>query len=148
MFISQIFFFIIKSCWFFIILTIRFFITLTIWSSNTIPGQKIRADSFRKAPEIAGSGSSIPTGNFLDFFRWIPINSLYFSVGTGRRSSEKSEKFPVGILLPIPVISVAFLQDPAGSGRRNLRPAMTIRFFITLTIWSFNTMTILSFITI
>ncbi len=49
--------------------------------------------SCRKAPEIAGSGSSIPTGNFLDFFRWIPVNFMCFPAGTGRKSSEKIRKF-------------------------------------------------------
>ena len=49
--------------------------------------------SHRRAPEIAGSGSSIPTGNLLDFFQWIPINSLCFPAGTGRKSSEKIRKF-------------------------------------------------------
>jgi len=33
----------------------------------------------------------------------------------------KSKKFPVGILLPLPAISGAFLQDPAGFSDRNLR---------------------------
>ncbi len=45
--------------------------------------------SCRKAPEIAGSGSSIPTRNLLDFFRWIPVNFLCFLAGTGGKSSEK-----------------------------------------------------------
>jgi hypothetical protein len=34
---------------------------------------------------------------------------------------KKSKKFPVGILLPLPAISGAFLQDPAGFSGRNLR---------------------------
>jgi hypothetical protein len=28
-------------------------------------------------------GSSIPTGNFSDFFQWIPTNFLCFPEGTG-----------------------------------------------------------------
>jgi hypothetical protein len=54
------------------------------------------AGSCRKAPEIAGSGSSIPTGNLLDFFRWIPVDFLCFPAGTGRKSSEKIRKFSGG----------------------------------------------------
>jgi hypothetical protein len=54
------------------------------------------AGSCRKAPEIAGSGSSIPTGNLLDFFRWIPVNFLCFSAGTGRKSLEKIRKISGG----------------------------------------------------
>ncbi len=38
-------------------------------------------------------GSSIPTGNFLDFFRWISVNSVWFPAGIGRTSSEKTRKF-------------------------------------------------------
>jgi hypothetical protein len=45
-------------------------------------------------------GSSIPAGNCPDFFPWIPVNFLCFPAATGRKSSEKSENFPVGILLP------------------------------------------------
>jgi hypothetical protein len=33
-------------------------------------------------------------------FRSIPANFLCFPAGTGRKSSEKTEKFPAGILLP------------------------------------------------
>ncbi len=54
------------------------------------------AGSCRKAPEIARSGSSIPTGNLLDFFRWIPVNFLCFPAGTGRKSSEKIRKISGG----------------------------------------------------
>jgi hypothetical protein len=54
------------------------------------PKSKITATgSCRKAPKIAGSGSSIPTGIFFDFFRWIPVKFLCFPTGTGRKSSEK-----------------------------------------------------------
>jgi len=31
--------------------------------------------SCRKALEITGNGSSIPTGTYPIFFRWIPVNS-------------------------------------------------------------------------
>jgi hypothetical protein len=36
-----------------------------------------------KATKIAGSGSSIPTENFSDFFQWIPVNFPCFPAGTG-----------------------------------------------------------------
>jgi len=52
--------------------------------------------SCRKATEIAGSGSSIPTGNFSDFFQWIPVNFPCFPAGTGRKSSEKIREFSGG----------------------------------------------------
>ncbi len=52
--------------------------------------------SCRKAREIAGSGSGIPTGNLLGFFRWIPANFLCFPAGTSRKSSEKIRKFSGG----------------------------------------------------
>jgi hypothetical protein len=54
------------------------------------------AGSCRKAPEIAGSGSSISTGNLLDFFRWIRVNFLCFPTGTGRKLSEKIRKISGG----------------------------------------------------
>jgi hypothetical protein len=45
----------------------------------------------------------------LEFFRWIPVNFLCFSVGTGRKSSEKSRKFSDGntasIFQRFPVLS-------------------------------------------
>jgi hypothetical protein len=50
------------------------------------------AGSCRKVLEIAGTGSSVPTGNLLDFFRWIPVNFLCFPAGTGQKSSEKIRK--------------------------------------------------------
>ncbi len=40
--------------------------------------------------------TSIPTGNLLDFFRWIPVNFLWLSTGTGRKSSEKIRRFSGG----------------------------------------------------
>jgi hypothetical protein len=52
--------------------------------------------SCRKATYIAGSGSSIPTGNFSDFLQWIPVNFPCFPAGTGRKSSEKIRKFSGG----------------------------------------------------
>jgi len=52
--------------------------------------------SCRKALEITGTGSSIPTGTYRIFFRWIPVNSLSFPAGIGRKSSEKIRKFSGG----------------------------------------------------
>jgi hypothetical protein len=49
--------------------------------------------SCRKVTEITGSGSSIPTGKFSDFFRWIPVSFLFFSVRIDQKSSEKVQKF-------------------------------------------------------
>ena len=50
--------------------------------------------SCRKAPEIAGCGSSIPTGNLLDFF---PVNSIsQFPAGTGQKSSGNDRKISGG----------------------------------------------------
>ncbi len=64
------------------------------------PSRRLRpldpAGSCRKAPEIAGSGSSIPTRNLLDFFRWILVNFLCFPAGTGRKSSKKIQKISGG----------------------------------------------------
>jgi hypothetical protein len=60
-----------------------------------------------KSPDPAGKywksleyGSSIPIKKRPDFFRHIPVNFLCFPAGTGRKSSEKIRKFPIGILLP------------------------------------------------
>jgi hypothetical protein len=65
-----------------------------------IPGTGSRWIDSRKSPDPAGKhrkslehGSSIPTGNCPDFFRWIPVNFLRFPAGTGRKSSEKIRKF-------------------------------------------------------
>ncbi len=78
----------------------------------------VPAGKHRKSLE---RGSSIPAGKFSDFsddFRPVPagkhgkLTGIYW---------KKSEKFSVGILLPFPAISVAFLQDPAGSSGRNFR---------------------------
>ncbi len=52
--------------------------------------------SCRKAPEIAGSGSSILTGKVSDFFQWIPINFLCSLTRTDRKSSEKIRKISGG----------------------------------------------------
>jgi hypothetical protein len=49
--------------------------------------------SCRKAPEIAGWGSSIPTGNLLDFF---PVNSSQYPAGTGQKSSGNGRKISGG----------------------------------------------------
>jgi len=55
---------------------------------------------------------------FSDDFRPVPAGKHGKLTGIHRK---KSNKIPVGILLPLPGISVAFLQDPAGSSGRNLR---------------------------
>jgi hypothetical protein len=47
---------------------------------------------------------------FSDDFRPVPAGKHRKSTGIHRK---KSNKFPVGILLPLPAISGAFLQDPA-----------------------------------
>jgi len=46
---------------------------------------------------------------FSDDFRPVPAGKHGKLTGI---HWKKSEKFPVGILLPLPAISVAFLQDP------------------------------------
>ena len=70
--------------------------------------------SHRKAPEIAGSGSSIPTGNLLDFF---PVDSDQFPVLSSRNRSEiigKNPKiFRLEYCFHVPVTSGAFLPEPA-----------------------------------
>jgi hypothetical protein len=55
---------------------------------------------------------------FSDDFRAVPAGKHGKLTGI---HWKKSGKFPFGILLPLPAISVAFLQDPAGSSGRNLR---------------------------
>jgi hypothetical protein len=57
--------------------------------------------------------------NFSDDFRPVPAEKHRKLTGIHRK---KFNKFPVGILLPFSAISGAFLQDPAASGGRNLRP--------------------------
>ncbi len=58
--------------------------------SIIIPGRRFWPSyPVGKHRKSLGNGSGIPTGNFSDFFRWVPANCLYFSVGTGRKSSEK-----------------------------------------------------------
>jgi hypothetical protein len=47
---------------------------------------------------------------FSDDFRPVPAGKNRKLIGIHRK---KSNKFPVGILLPLPAISGAFLQDPA-----------------------------------
>ena len=70
--------------------------------------------SHRKAPEIAESGSSIPTGNLLDFF---PVDSDQFPVLSSRNRSEiigKNPKiFRLEYCFHVPVTSGAFLPEPA-----------------------------------
>ena len=77
--------------------------------------------SHRKAPEIAGSGSSIPTGNLLDFF---PVDSDQFPVLSSRNRSEiigKNPKiFRLEYCFHVPVTSGAFLPEPA----RIFRPGL------------------------
>jgi hypothetical protein len=82
-----------------------------------IAGRRLRrpdpAGSCRKATEITGIGSSIPTGNFSDFsddLRPVPTEKYRELIGIHRK---KSRKFPVGILLPLPAISGAFLKESA-----------------------------------
>jgi hypothetical protein len=59
-------------------------------------------------------------------FRLFPDDFRPVPAGKHRKLTrihrKKSNEFPVGILLPLPAISGAFLQDPAGSGGRNHRP--------------------------
>ena len=80
--------------------------------------------SHRKAPEIAGSGSSIPTGNLLDFF---PVDSDQFPVLSSRNRSEiigKNPKiFRLEYCFHVPVTSGAFLPEPA----RIFRPGIAYR---------------------
>jgi hypothetical protein len=65
--------------------------------------------SCRKAPDIPGIGSSIPAGNSLEFFQWIPVNFLCVPSGTGRKSSRKTRKISDGntasIFQRFPVLS-------------------------------------------
>jgi hypothetical protein len=72
------------------------------------------AGSCRKAPEIAGSGSSIPTGNLMDFF---PVDSSQFPVTFDRKRSEIIGKNPKisrwEYCLHVPAIPGAFLPEPA-----------------------------------
>jgi hypothetical protein len=69
----------------------------------------VPAEKHRKSPERE---SNIPTGNFPDFFadafRPVPVESHRKLTGIHRK---KSNKFPLGILLPLPAIFGAFLQD-------------------------------------
>jgi len=61
-------------------------------TESEIPKPKITATgSRRKAPKIAGSGSSIPTGNLLNFFL---VDSSQFSVLSGRNRWEIIGKNP------------------------------------------------------
>ena len=50
----------------------------------------VQAGIHRKSPE---HGGSIPAGNFLHFFRCIPITFLCFPSGTGRKLPEKIRPF-------------------------------------------------------
>ncbi len=86
---------------------------------QSIPGQEVRTSSGRKTLEIAGK--------FFKFFsrRFLPTSSTFRQEPAGNHR-KKSRKFSVGILLPFPTIFGAFLQDPAGSGGRNLRPGFIL----------------------
>ena len=99
----------------------------------------VPAGKHRKSLE---HGSSIPTGNFRIFsddFRPVPAGKHRKLTGIHRK---KIRKFPVGILLPcsgdfrcFPAGSgdfpASFLQDPAGSGGRNLRPGV----YVSISYW-------------
>jgi hypothetical protein len=83
-------------------------------------------------PETVGSvefrwfcGSSIPVGNFSDFFRLFPAEILPESTGNCQEStgillpcSNDLRCFPAGYV----DFPASFLQDPAGFSGRNLRP--------------------------
>jgi len=84
---------------------------LTCPMNNSIDTQvknygPVPAGKHRKSLE---RGSSIPTGNFSDFFRPVPAEKHSKLTGIHRK---KSNKFLVGILIPLRTISGAFLQDP------------------------------------
>ena len=71
----------------------------------------VPAGKHRKSME---RGSSIPVGNFSDFFPESSDQFLFIPAGNGRKSSGKNPKqFPAGILLPF---SVDFQSFPAGTG--------------------------------
>ena len=71
----------------------------------------VPAGKHRKSTE---RGSSIPVGNFSDFFLESSDQFLFIPAGNGRKSSGKKPKqFPAGILLPF---SVDFQSFPAGTG--------------------------------
>ncbi len=89
-------------------LTIFFLFSLTSISQVENYGS-VPAGKHRKSLE---RGSSIPIGKFSHFsdgFRSVPTGKHGKLTGIHRK---KSNKFPVGILLPLPAISLAFLQDP------------------------------------
>ena len=87
--------------------------------------------SHRKAPEIAGSGSSIPTGNLLDFF---PVDSDQFPVLFSRNRSEiigKNPKiFRLEYCFHVPVTSGAFLPEPARIFRPGYQIIIGYRFIV------------------
>jgi hypothetical protein len=70
--------------------------------------------SCRKALEITGSGSSIPTGTYRIFF---PVDSSQFSELSDRNRSEIIGKNPKFFrweyCFHVPTISGAFLPEPA-----------------------------------
>ena len=80
---------------------------------NFFPGRKIRAGSGRKAPEVTGTWKQYSNRKIFGFFPMISDRFLLESTGNWSESTgKKSNKFPVGILLPLPAISGAFLWDP------------------------------------
>jgi hypothetical protein len=68
----------------------------------------------RNAPEIAGSGSSIPMGIFRIFFGWIPANFLCFRTGNRSEIIGKNSKiFWWEYCFHVLAISSVFLPEPA-----------------------------------
>jgi hypothetical protein len=80
---------------------------------QVVPSQKIWAGSGRKTLEIAGTWKQYSHRKFFGFF---PMISDRFPVGKHRKLAgihrKKILKIPIGILLPLPAISGAFLQNP------------------------------------
>jgi hypothetical protein len=78
-----------------------------------VPSQKIRAGFGRKTSEISGTWKQYSHRKFFGFF---PMICDRFSVGKHRKLAgihrKKILKIPIEILLPLPAISGAFLQNP------------------------------------
>ncbi len=106
-----------------------FFFSCYAWYKNDllinhIPGRKLPAGSDRKAPQKSlKCGSSIPTGNLSNFFRWFPTGSYRKAQEidwnppekiqqiSGRNTASTSDYFrcfPAGSS----DFSASFLQDP------------------------------------
>ncbi len=60
---------------------------------SMIPASGSCRKEARESSEIAGRGSSIPTGNLLDFF---PVNSSQFPAETGQKPSGNGRKISGG----------------------------------------------------